>query len=346
MVEHARANAGAIALGALLSSLAAAAVGLIGLAAVKGRVRALPLAALLFLVVGADLFINARRFFIWSPPQSRLYADDDVTRRLRAVPMPYRALDLPDRNGVYPTAFLMEKGIPNAIGHHGNELNAYDQLLGGKNIWANLASERLWNLLALRFVIFAVPLQLPRYHLVAHVMGPTGGSLEAVLYEADSTPPYARLVPAAVKVPEDQIVPTLLDTRLDYSRLLLLPSDAPVELPHLDSLPAPMTGRASVAAWEPGAIAVRLDPPPEHDAWLLVSENWYPDWHASVDDRTVQVLRGQKTFLTVQVRRGSREVRFWFASAAYGRGKAITLASFVLIALAIALPPALRGRRG
>jgi hypothetical protein len=342
----AEANAGPIALGALLSAIVAAAVGLVGLAAVKGRVPAPALAALLFAVVGGDLFINARRFFLWSPPQAQLYADDEVTRHLQATPMPYRALDLPDRNGVYPTAFLMEKGIPNAIGHHGNELDAYDQLLGGKNVWSSLGSEHLWNLLALRFVIWPVPLQLPGYHVVAHAMSPAGGSLEAVLYEADSVPPYARLVPAAVKIPESQIAPTLMDPRLDYNRLLLLPLDAPVTTPRLDALPPPMSARAAVTHWEPGAMTIRLDAAPEHDAYLLVSENWFPDWHATVDGRAAPVLRGQKTFITVPVGRGAREVRLWFASAAYARGKGITLASLALIALWMGLPLALRRRRG
>jgi hypothetical protein len=342
--QLAAADASAIALGAFLSAIAAGAAAAVGLLALKGRLPAWRLAAALFLVVGGDLFLNARHFFIWSPPASRLYADDDVTRRLEATPFPYRVLDLPDQ-GVYPTAFLMYKRIPNALGHHGNELNAYDQLLGGKNIWANMGSIRLFDLLALRYVILPIPTRVARYHLVVHATRTAVGD-EAFLYEADTAPPYARVVPAAFKIADSLMVPTLMDPRFDYSRIVLLPRDAPVETPRLDSLPPPMAARASVTDWEPGTMTVRLDPAPERDAYLLVSENWYPDWHATVDGRPALALRGQHTFLTVPVPRGSREVKLWYASAAYQTGKGITFASLAAIALCLGLPLALRRRGG
>ena len=346
-VEQAEANAGAIALGAIGSAIVLAAVAGLGLAAGRGKVNARALAALVMVLVGGDLFINARRFFIWSPPMAQLYADDDITRRLEATPVPYRALDFPAEagGGVYPTAFWMEKRIPNAFGHHGNELNAYDQLWGGKGVWANAGNPRLFDLLAVRYLVAPVSAQVPGYHFVTRVARTPGGR-DGFLYEADTTPPYARVVPAALKVPDDRIVPTLLDPRLDFNRLVLLPEDAPVSPPRLDSMPPAMASRASLPSWEPGAMTVRLDPPPGHDAYLVVAENWYPDWHATVDGRPAQVLRGQHTLITVPVPQGAREVKLWFASRSYVRGKGISLASLGLAFLWLVVPPVLRRRRG
>jgi hypothetical protein len=347
MAQQAAGNAGAIALGAIGSAVVLAAVAMLGLAAVQGRVKAPALAALLLVVVGGDLFVNARRFFFWSPPMAQLYAGDDITRRLEATPAPYRALDFPAEygGGVYPTAYLMEKRIPNAFGHHGHQLNAYDQLWGGKGVWANAGSLRLFSLLAVRYLVAPVSAQVPGYHFVTRVAQTPGGR-DGFLYEADTTPPYARVVPAAAKVPADRIVPTLLDPRLDFDRLVLLPPDAPVTTPRLDSLPPAMASRAAVAPWEPGAMTVRLDPAPEHDAWLVVSENWYPDWHATVDGKPAEVVRGQQTLLTVPVPRGAREVRLWFASASYVTGKGISFASLGIAALWLLVPLVLRRRRG
>src|SRR6185295_2500564 len=123
-----------IAIGGALAALFAAAAASIGLGALKGRLPGLALAGLLVLVIGADGSINARRYFLWTPIRD-LYADDEITRHLEQTRMPYRALDLPGQNGVYETSFLMGKGIPNALGHHGNEMHAYDELLGGKGQW-------------------------------------------------------------------------------------------------------------------------------------------------------------------------------------------------------------------
>jgi hypothetical protein len=165
-----------------------------------------------------------------------------------------------------------------------------------------------------------------------------------VLLERDTVPAYARVVPAAVKVPAERIVPTLLDPRLDANRVVLLAEDAPIDLPRLDSLPAASASRASVTTWEPGAMTVRMDPVPETDSYLLVSENWYPDWQATVDGRPVVPLKGDFSLLAVPVPRGAREVKLVIRSTAYRRGAAVSLASLGVI-LAWLLLPALQRRR-
>ncbi len=342
----AAANADAITFGAVRSAVVIALVAALGFAVLARRVGGLAVAALLALVVGGDEYSNARRFFAWSPPASELYADDAILRRLEATPRPWRIVDLPDANGVYPTAFLMAKGIPNVLGHHGNELHRYDQLLGGKNVWENLGNPRLWDLLAVRFVVLSGKMELRGYRLVDSTASAAGRGGPAWLYEADTVPPYARVIPAAAKIPEERIVPTLLDARLDPDRVLLLPEDAAATPPRVDQQPERATSRAEVTAWEPGAITVRIDPAPAQASWLLVSENWYPDWHVSVDGRPAALLRGHGTFLAAQLPAGAREARFTFASAGYSAGKAVTLASFTAILLWIGVPFALRRRRG
>ncbi|MBI4542802.1 MAG: hypothetical protein HY705_07220 [Gemmatimonadetes bacterium] len=340
--DLARRNGGAIAFGAVRSAFFGAALAGVGLAAVRGRLHGLGLALGLGLIVGGDLVTNVRRFFTYSPPAATLYADDSVTRRLATTPRPFRVLD-PD---VYPTAFLMAKQIANALGHHGNEMHSYDELLGGKNVWRNvLGSQALWDLLAIRFVIVNQRQNIPGYH---EVLGPatTPQGVSAWLYERDTLPAYARVVPAAAKVPAEQMVPTLMDPRLDVNRVVLLEQSAPIEVPRLDSLPAPSATRAEVVLWEPGAMTIRLTPAADADAYLLVSENWYPDWYATVDARPAPVLRGDYTFITVPIPRGAREVRLTFRSARYRTGAMMSLASLVGILVWIGLPVLVRRRRG
>lgn len=340
--ELARQNAGAIQLGAARSALIAAATGVLALAALGRKLRGSGLALALVLLVGADLFINARRFFTYSPRAGELYADDAVTIRLKAAPLPYRVLD----SGVYPTAFLMAKGIPNALGHHGNELHRYDELLGGKNVWTNLlSSPALWDLLAIRYVILPQAQTVPGYHQVGSTAVTPQGT-PVVLFERDSGAAWARVVAAAVKVPEEQMVPTLLDPRLDPNRLLLLPQDAPVETPRLDSMPPASPARASVTEWAPGRMTVRLDPPPEADSYLLVSENWYPDWRATVDGVPAHVLRGNYALIAVPLVRGAKEVRLEVTGPAYRAGALMSLASLAGILGWLAIPVLLRRRRG
>lgn len=339
--------AGAITTGTVLSAVAIALVAGLGMAAVTGKVRGLPLALGLALIVSGDLFINARRYYTWSNGAPQLYAADSVTSYMTKTPPPWRAFDMPagEQGSAYPYAYLMYDRIPNVLGHHGNELHNYDQLLGGKNQWTNVMGRlNLLSLLAVRFIVLPLPVNIPGYHVVARAARGNDGVSEAILFEADTVPPYARVIPAAIKVPEDQIVPALMDPRFNYDRITLLPDTASVNPPRPESIPPAMAARAAVTAWEPGVMTVKLDPAPEHDAWLQVSENWYPDWRASVDGHDAPVMRGQLALITVAVPRGAREVQLRFASPSYTRGKAITLLSLAGILAWFAVPMVRRRR--
>jgi uncharacterized membrane protein YfhO len=80
-------------------------------------------------------------------------------------------------------------------------------------------------------------------------------------------------------------------------------------------------------------MTIALDPPPPQDSYLLISENWYPDWHATVDGQPVTALRGDQTFLTIPVKAGSKQVELAFSSEYYARGKLVTIASLLLLAI-------------
>ena len=109
-------------------------------------------------------------------------------------------------------------------------------------------------------------------------------------------------------------------------------------------VPAPSGVTATVAEWEPGRMRITLagqDPKP---GYLVVSENWYKDWHATVDGKPAPVHRADYTLLSVALPPGAQEVRFEFRSPAYQRGRAISLASVAGV-LALLLIPAVRRRR-
>jgi hypothetical protein len=336
----ARADQPAILFGALTSGVALAAVGLALLGVVHERLGARPLALALILVIGTDLWLNARHFWHYT---SR-YARDPVIEHIAATPPPYRVFDL---GGSYPGSSLMAFDIPQVRGYHGNELRFYDDLLGGKNVWANVGHLKLWDLLAVRFAI-APPGALrgdsiDGYHAVMSATTSEGQRVQ--LFERNEAAPYARVVPAAIKVDSASAVPLLLDPRLDYSRLVVFTRNQPVTPAPVTTLPEPSPSRASVTSWQPGSMTVRLDPPPPAPGYLLVSENWYPDWQATVDGRPADVVRGDESFITVALPAGARVVDLRFRSRPYQWGRAVTCASLGLLALAFLIPPLAARRR-
>lgn len=349
-VAEAVAHAGVIRLSAVIGAILFAGVALLVWGRLQGRVPALAFALGLPLVVGADLWRDGVHFWTYSPPPKQgLYQTDTVIAHLKAQRMPFRVLDLGPYTrgiGVYPQNVLMAHGIPQVLGYQGNELRYFDELLGGRNEWRYLlTSTRLWDLLAVKFVLIPDSARIPGYR---RILGPveTAAGSRGYLYEADSAPPYARVVPAAAKLDDAQIPPTLMDPRLpDYDRVVLLPPDAPVTPLPVTGMPPRAAARARVIAWRPGAMTIALAPAPTAASYLLVAENWYVDWRATVDGAPGQVLRGDNALITVPVPPGARQVELTYRSATYAKGKAIGIVSLALVLVAFLAPPVVAWRR-
>lgn len=329
-VQRAVAAGDQIRIGALGSAVGLAAVASLGLAFLAGRVKGPAFYLLLVGLVGADLFRAGIPFWNWSQPEQENFRPDAITQRLQAAPQPARVLNA----DVYRQMTLMRFEIPQVLGGISSvETRSFDELMGlqGAGQFTNLGRVHLWNLLAVRFVILPDTQAIPGYH---RVLGPvaTGGGPVGYLYEADSIPPYLRVVPAAAKGDTNQIVPTLLDPRLDFSRLVLFDRTEAINPQPVTEMPAPSPSRASFTQWAPGRMSIALDPPPAADSYLLIAENWHPDWHATVDGEATTPLRGDQTFLTVPVKAGAKQVELSFSSAAYARGRLVTLVSILLLA--------------
>jgi hypothetical protein len=349
--DRAIANAAALRSGSLRLLAVTLAIGGVIFAIATGRLRGAGAAAALTAVVVADLWSVDRTFFAFKEPASRLFASDEITAAIKRTEPPYRVWD-PEGvylgGGVQGGSVLMAYDIPQVLGYHGNELRYYDELLGGKGQWRHLATGNLaiFDLVALRFLILAQEQPIPGFR---KVLGPVAAATgrPGVLYERDSVPPYARVVGAAIKVPDDQIAPTVQDPRFPYGQVVLYSDTASVQPARIDpaGLDAP-TPRAEVAGWAPGRIRVTLQGQAAAPTYLLVSENWYPDWRATVDGKRTAVLRANNTFLSVPLPPGAREVTFEFSSPAFERGKLVSAVAALLILGLLATGLRRRGRAG
>ena len=347
-VQVAAALASSIRVSAFIGAVSLFAVALLAFAYLRGRAPALTFALGLPLLVGVDLWRDGRRFWLYSdPPSQGLYRPDAIVTRLRDEPKPYRVLDF----NVYRENILMAHGIPQVLGYQGNELRYFDELIGGRPGTQDgprflVSSTRLWDLLAVRFVLLADTVHIPGYH---RLLGPveTAAGSRGYLYEADTAPPYARVVPAAAKVGADSLVPpTLADPRLPgFDRVVLLPANSPVNPPPLRGLPPASASKARVTAWDAGKMTVELEPPPHDSSYVLIAENWYLDWRVSVDGTAGQVLRGDHALITVPVGPGARKLELTYYSRSFAKGKAIGLVTLLLVIAGFVVPPAWARRR-
>ncbi|MFI5209166.1 MAG: hypothetical protein ACHQ2E_01865 [Gemmatimonadales bacterium] len=329
-VQAAQEAQGAIMSGAALSGLALLLVAGLAFLAAKGRLGGPLLAAGLLLVVSGDLYRNARPFWIYSHTDRDLFQRDAVTTRLGEAPRPLRVLEY----GVYPPSALMAFGIPTVLGYHGNEIRFFDELWGGQGEWKNAGNPGLWNLYAVNYVVLPAdgrtPDSIPGYRKTVAAAATTGG-VQANLFERIDPFPYARVVSAAVKLPDDQAIKSLTAGRQFQDQVVLLNPSSTLATDSLAALPPPSATRATVTHWEPGRMQIQLDPAPAAPSYLVVGENYYPDWQATVDGTPGRVDRGDVALITVPVGAGARSVELTFRSADYERGKMVSVASIGLL---------------
>ncbi len=333
-------NAGALQ-GGGLRLLAVVAVGGGVLWAIwNGMLRGAAAAMALAAAVVADLWSVGREFFDYREPAAELFKDDAITAHLQAERNPFRVLDV----GVYQGSYLMAQRIMTMLGYHGFEVRYYDELLGGKNEWRNAGSPNLHDLLSVRFLLLPEAQEVPGFHRVVGPVQTTPGGT-GVLLERDTLPRYVRVLPGAAKLPEEQVVPTVVDPRFPVNSVVLFSDTASVEPRPLPAQGADSTPvRATLSEWAPGRMRITLDGSEQRELYLLIGENWYPDWRAEIDGREAQVHRGNHSLLTLVLPSGAREVRLRFASDEYARGRLVTLAA-LLVVLGLFLWSFRQGRR-
>jgi hypothetical protein len=88
-------------------------------------------------------------------------------------------------------------------------------------------------------------------------------------------------------------------------------------------------GTAVVTAY--AADSVRVHSSASADAWLVLSDTYYPGWTAWVDGQQATVLRGDVLFRAVPVPGGEHDVEFRFEPVSVKVGLVISLVSLLIV---------------
>jgi hypothetical protein len=94
-------------------------------------------------------------------------------------------------------------------------------------------------------------------------------------------------------------------------------------------------GTASVTTY--GSNDVQVHTSADADAWLVLSDTFYPGWTATVDGQPTSVLRGDVLFRVVPVPAGEHTVEFRFAPRSIMIGLAISLVCLVCLLAALGI---------
>lgn len=342
------ANASAVVIGVWRSFLfVGLAAGIIWLR-MRGTLGARSALVALALCVVVDMWSVDRYYFQWMPPGRLVYASDPAIDYLRK-------LDQPGRVAVLPVTNLEHEGDPyflgdgmmvhkvrTVTGHQANELQRWVELAGGKSPATpqNILNPNFWRLANLRFLYTNAEMpeqvpQLPGVRFVKRVGPVTNAAGNTVyLYEiVGPDSPAAWVAPVIVKAPPTAILSGVLDPRFDPKRAALFDDTSSVQGVTVTTLPPQSRVVARTQPIEAGHIVVDLDAPAEQGSALIVSENFYPGWRATIDGKASPVGRADYTLIGVPLPAGARHIVLTYAERAYARGKSLTLIALALTGL-------------
>jgi hypothetical protein len=306
-------------------------------------------------VVLMDQWSVLQAFARWLPPAAITYADDEVIRTMGTTPLPYRTYDPAGQlgpAGLYKGSILMAHEVPTMFGYHGMESRFYDEVMGGKGVWANQLSPSLQDLWAIRYVTLNQPVDsLPGYHLIKgpvsfpNLMG--RNSAAGFLWERDTPAPWVRVVAGAVLAPDADIAPTVASPAYPTDRVALYPDSSSVPgATGTPSIPPPSPLHVTLSHWEPGAMTIDITGTAPTTSYLLVAENWYPDWKATIDGQPAATYRANGAMLSVALPSGAEQVTLRFDMDSYHTGRLLMLLSLVTALGVIALGARQSRRRG
>ena len=281
-----------------------------------------------------DLWSVERRQIRFGRPAAELFAPDRVVQLVAQDADSFRVLPL-DR--VLPLTsyvqdnYLMVHRIRSVLGYQGTELHRYDELLGGKNLWGNAGNPNLWRLLAVKYLVLDRPVDVPNLQPLDTGAVRTYEGQGVYLYRFTGAQPFAWVVREALEVPDEQVLPALMDPRFDPRRLVLVPPAGGVGRAALSALPEPVPRAVEAVEERPGRYRFTLDSPLTEPGYLFVSEPYYPAWQATVDGTANDVVRAQFALMAVPIPAGARRVELEFRSRSYWTGRLVTLGALGLV---------------
>jgi hypothetical protein len=309
----------------------------------KGR---LPLAAagwlMAFLAV-ADSWSIMRQYWIFSPPASATYGSDPAIEHIKSDSVPSRVLAVElEASNVRDTNLegdgLMIHRIRTVLGYHGNQLGRYNELLGKDEGFLQAFNPRMWQLYNVRYLLTNSGEIRQYFPGAQREVGPVKDAAgnDVYLYKLPGDNPFAWVTPVIVKADDDRVSATLFNKAFDVRSAALFATEANVTpADTLTAMPPPLGIEARLTHYEPGRMSIELSEPAPDGSALVVSENYFPGWTATVDGHPAATGRTDYTLIGVELPEGARRIELSFDDPAYEQGKLVTLLALTATVLLI-----------
>jgi hypothetical protein len=251
-----------------------------------------------------------------------------------------------------PDLYMMHR-VQNAAGYEGFGLGRNSRLAGDMKVWGDLTDPRRslgegreLDLLNVRYLIAGTssaksadrdPSPSDRWARAADMQGVT-------VYENRRSLPRAWLATEAVVQSDEATLAVIRSGAFpdgrpwDPRRTVLLDAPLPMALPGRD-VEVPVI----VRRYEPMRIELTASPPAP--AMLVLSENFYPGWEATVDDRPAATFRVDYNLRGVLLAAGSHHVTFVYRPPSVLLGSSVSILSAITLGVWAGIRRRARGVR-
>lgn len=151
------------------------------------------------------------------------------------------------------------------------------------------------------------------------------------VYENESVLPRAYIVPDYYFLKESDVLNMLKSEAYDPRQAVIIEHDP--HIPHQEiELPF-----VEVAIGEYSANRVVCNTDCSHSGFLVLLDNWHPDWKVLVDGEERTLYRANYTFRAVHLTGGNHRVVFAYISPYFNIGRIISIVAFILSVVACIL---------
>jgi uncharacterized membrane protein YfhO len=145
------------------------------------------------------------------------------------------------------------------------------------------------------------------------------------VYENQSAIPRAYLVYDYEIHTETDNLNIMKSANFNSLSTVLLEEDPGV--PHPETEADFIPGIAEIIKYKPNEIVCRVES--AHPGFLVLTDNWHPDWQAFVDGENSKVFIANHTFRAIYVPAGNHEVVFKYISRHFSTGLILTICAAI-----------------
>ncbi|MBL7999087.1 MAG: hypothetical protein JNL32_10670 [Candidatus Kapabacteria bacterium] len=256
------------------------------------------------------------------PVEKEVFAKTDVIDYLQSDKSTFRIADI---NGLQSPNIAAYHKLENIHGYHSAKMRVYQDLMdeAGKANGSAIVNQLLWNIMNVKYIVTSEKLfeQIPPVF--------TSQSTGTMVYQNPTVLPRAFFVKQAVVAEKTEILKHLKAE--DFNPL----DTCYVEQAITGTIETPKPEAKAVLAGRTNE-SMTFDVTATGNNLLFVGEVYYPvSWKAYLDGKEIPIHKTNFAFRSVVVPTGNHKLEFIFTSEKFEQGKTISLASNILVLLAL-----------